>query len=61
MRGEGGGKEIEIEEDGDEKRMRRKRHEEQCVLYFLLSPLSDEETNSYCHLRDAGKSSFPFR
>lgn len=30
----------EIEEDrGDEKREKRKRHEEQCVVYFLLSLL----------------------
>ncbi len=47
-----------IEEDGDEKRVKRRRHEEHCVVYSLLAPLplSDEETNSYCHLRDAGKA-----
>lgn len=52
----GRGGKSESKEAGDKKRMRRNRHEEQYVLHFLLSPFSDEETNSYCHLRDAGKS-----
>lgn len=41
---------------------KRKRREEKHVFYFFLSShRCDEETNSYCHLRDAGKSSLRSR